>query len=117
MGTRKELIEIKKQLAELKSFLHDDVDKARADLKDLKSNISNISLRVKKISPILLDNGEESIKIEYEAPTIILHFDYSGEPIYDPVFYSINALDLIPGEDFKKISIALHKISKKKKVF
>ena len=117
MGTRKELIEINKQLVELKTFLHKDVETAKKDLKDLKDNISKVSLRVKKISPILLENGEESIKIEYEAPTVILHFDESGYPIYDPTFYSINVLDLISGEDFKKISTVLHKMSKKKNKF
>jgi hypothetical protein len=117
MGTRKELLELKNQIKNLQDFLCKDVETKMNELKDLKANISNISLRVKKISPILLENGEECIKIEYEAPSVILRFDSIGDPIYDPLFYSINMLDLIPGEDFKKISQHLHQVSKNKKSF
>ena len=117
MGTRKELLGVKKELEELKAFLQQDHSKKMQELKEIKENISNVSLKVKKISSFLLENGEECIKIEYEAPSVILHFDERGEPIYDPTFYSINMLDLIPGEDFVKISKTLAKVAKSKKCF
>lgn len=117
MGTRKELLGVKKELEELKAFLQQDHTKNAQELKELKENISNVSLKVKKISSFLLENGEECIKIEYEAPSVILNFDESGSPIYNPTFYSINMLDLISGEDFVKISKALHRVAKSKKSF
>lgn len=115
MGTRKELVKIQKQLQELQEFVKGDFDKQNNELKELKENLSNISLKIKKISPTLLDNGEQCVKVEYEAPIINLYFDEKGEIIYNPIFYSINILNLVSDEDFKKISKVLRNMPKTKK--
>jgi hypothetical protein len=115
MGTRKELVKIQNQIKELQDFVKGDFDKQSTELKELKENLSNISLKIKKISPTLLDNGEQCVKVEYEAPIVNLYFDEKGEIIYNPIFYSINILNLIGNEDFKKLSKALQKMPKVKK--
>lgn len=115
MGLRKEIIKLQDQMQQLNDFVKGDAEKKEIELKELKKNISNISLKVKKISSNLLENGEEYIRIEYEAPSVTLMKDEKGEIMFNPTFYAINILDLIDKEDFKKISKALEKLQKTKK--
>lgn len=70
------------------------------ELKQIKSLLSNIHLKVKSVIP--MEDG--SFKVVYDMPSLIINSTDRNE-----TFYAINRLDLISLEDMRKIDSMINK--------
>lgn len=76
-----------------------------------EKNIKNIKLKVSKIKPVLLPEGNIGMTIEYQINPVTIFFD--DEQVYpNEIFKSINLLDLISFEDMQKIQRKIEDIIK-----
>jgi len=75
--------------------------------KETIKNLQNVRLQVKNVKYV---QAEGTITIVYDAPIITLCVEDNGEIDFNQVFYSINMLNLISGEDMIKIQKELNKV-------
>lgn len=70
-------------------------------------DLQNIKFRVKSVK---YSEQERTVVINYEVPPIVLNIDDSGKPELNKTFKSINLLNMVGMDDFKKIQEVLDKI-------
>lgn len=111
MGFRKDLKELKQDVAEIKASLSGDLSLKAKKLEEIQEDLSNISIKVKNVVETVDYNGKPALKIIYEIPNILLLFDDNGNVMENAMFKAINGLDLISMDD--KLML-LENINKKK---
>ena len=111
MGFRKDLKELKQDVAEIKASLSGDLSLKAKKLEEIQEDLSNISIKVKNVVETVDYNGKPALKIIYKIPNILLLFDDNGNVMENAMFKAINGLDLISMDD--KLML-LENINKKK---
>ena len=103
----KDVKEIKKQLNDLKSTLTSNIEAKAQKADEYDDYLSKIKLKVKNVNEFYEEDGSVSLRINYEAPQIMLRFTEEGEPVFNELFKAINMLNLVDLDDMKKISDAI----------
>ena len=84
------------------------------ELHEIKDLLEQVKIEVKDVKLILdQDTMEEVLSVQYQLPSITLHFDENGDPYKNDLFYAINALNLISLEDMDKIRKLLYQYKSK----
>lgn len=71
------------------------------------SDLQNVKFKVKSA---VYSEQERSVVIKYDIPPIVLKIDDNGKPELNKTFRSINMLNLVGMDDFKKIQNVLNSI-------
>ena len=103
MGLIKDIKQIKKTVEEIYSSNAKIVTEKAKKYDELMSYLKNINFCIEKIIPAVDDLGNTKYAITYKSPTIIQEFDHEGNPIKNDFIYSINMLNLVSVEDWKKL--------------
>ena len=108
---RLQLAQMQKSIEELEKAIEmNELRRLRAvetKYKEMTKDLQNVKLQVKTVKYV---KAEGTVTIIYEAPAVILNVEDNGEIDFNQVFYSINMLNLISGEDMIKIQKELNKV-------
>jgi hypothetical protein len=103
MGIIKDIKETRKIVEEMHNANTKIINEKARKYDELISYLKNINFNIDKIIPAVDDLGNTKYAITYKSPTIIQEFDETGKPIKNNFIYSINMLDLVSVEDWKKL--------------
>lgn len=114
MSIIKDIKELKKQIAILnEKMLNKEIIFKAQKYDEMVSNLNKIKFGLKIKKQFNQETGDVFLKIDYELPSIELHFDENGNVIKNDLFYSINVLNLL---DDNNLNILQQEIEKLKKV-
>ena len=105
---------IKKELSELKETLTINIESIAKVADELESYLANVGLKVKSITEFYEEDGTASLRINYEAPQVVLRFTADGELLQNETFKSINMLNLVSSKDMELLTRTID--SKKNKI-
>ena len=101
---------LKHELAELKEIVKtQELQKLRVENQKMKEKLqllSNVHLHVKSYA---YDPENNQFIVRYEVPALALDFNSDGELVRNEMFYSINALRLIPMDEMEGMQKALQR--------
>ncbi len=112
----KQISDLTNEVKELsKTVITDELKQLREKEKLFEEQtqlLSNVKLSVKSAKVIDSDSGL-SVVVTYQLPIVKIMLNEKGEPIERiPFFYSVNALEMVGIEDYKKIEDALSEAKK-----
>lgn len=106
---KEDIAHLNEQLEELKKIVITDELKSLRQSKeeyDIQTQLlSNVKFKVKEARIVQNEETDAvAVRIIYELPSVTIPLDDTGKAEKNPMFYSINALEMLDLKDLEKLS-------------